>query len=440
MHKLIIIFVYLIFAQDSVFSATIIFDADEEIYFTAPSGTSYDLVTEHGSGGGDTVDDPTEVYVPIKVASGSQESHNVLLSDIPDIGDGTTITASQTFSFSVDIDLATGDDTPQYIYMAYYDSNEEDYTVFKILGEVSEDVESQFLSVDLSDLCTTTYDVKDCTDLAGENSSFEDDDLYYIFASSTSIALGDSSSDYPSTYSGGAFLQTNLSTRVYDGSDSSPTVTVSQTGIITGDESLYLTYDTSASFSDTKETLVFSFPSSQASSQTYSSAISASATLLSEEDEFAVNNDGAKIQVKNLTNNQLYNISVAFLDKYQFATNVTATEAGTPLEIAKFLNEQSCYLVSAGFGRPHYVLEYFRMIRDQYLLKTSLGRSFVNFYYGSAPKYAGVIYNNAFLSFIVRSASYVLYFFMNFFWAIAVSVVLLAYLYKFNLFNKMNNQ
>lgn len=443
MHKLLVIFLYLLFSQLSVFSATIIFDTAEKIVFNATGGTSYDLVTEHGSGGGNTESDPTEVYIPIKDLAGSQELHNVLGLDIPDINDGTATIAgtgtgpaiNQTFSFKLDIDFGSDDSTIQYVYMAYYDSDADEYEIFKVLGSYTGDADSTELSVDLIEIC----DIHDCTALAGGNSNEVEDELYYIFSTTTAISTG-TSDDYDTIYTGGAFLRTNMSTRVYDGSADSPTVTVSQGGIVTGDESLYINYSSSAIFSNHKEVLILTL-AAPGVAQTYSSAIGAgSANTISDENEFPVVDDGANLQIKDLANNQNYNIAIAFLDKYQFSTMVTATQSGTPLEIAAFLKEQSCYFVSAGFGRPHYVLEYFRMIRDQYLLKSSVGRTFVEFYYGSAPKYVGTIYNSPALSLVVRSASYCLYFIMNFFWIFTLTILSLLYFSKFYLFKNLKRQ
>ena len=175
------------------------------------------------------------------------------------------------------------------------------------------------------------------------------------------------------------------SNRVYNGTGGASTVTVSLESIITGDESLYLKYSSNEAFPDPKELVVFSNSSAIVAAANIQSFITGS-TLLSDENEFSIDDNGATFQLKDLANNTTYNLAIGFVDKYQFGSFVTATSVGTPLEIAEFLNEQSCYLVSAGFGRPHYVLEYFRMIRDDYLLQTRLGSLFVYFYYGTAPQ------------------------------------------------------
>ena len=124
------------------------------------------------------------------------------------------------------------------------------------------------------------------------------------------------------------------------------------------------------------------------------------------------------MSLKNLSNGTTYTLSTALVNKYQFSTKTSTTSSGEPLEIQALLESQACYLVSAGFQKEHYVLDYFRSIRDNYLLKFEPTKKLVDFYYATAPAYAPVIYKSPKLSLIVRSLSYGMYFFLKFFWYI----------------------
>jgi hypothetical protein len=127
--------------------------------------------------------------------------------------------------------------------------------------------------------------------------------------------------------------------------------------------------------------------------------------------------------VKNLINDSEYWIGVAFVNKWGFTTPVSETKSNTPEKIETFLEARECYLVSAGFKKDHYVLDYFREFRDRFLLKSEWGKRFVQFYYSSAPKHAQVIWQNEFLSQIVRLFSYLVYFLMRYFPPIALLIL-----------------
>ena len=109
-----------------------------------------------------------------------------------------------------------------------------------------------------------------------------------------------------------------------------------------------------------------------------------------------------------------YSFSFALVDKYYFRTEKSNTLSVTPEMIETFLKESSCFLASAGFGRDHYVLAYFRMIRDEILLKNSLGAAFVDSYYRHSPSLAYKILKSSSLSWAVRMISYGIYFLLNY--------------------------
>ncbi len=125
-------------------------------------------------------------------------------------------------------------------------------------------------------------------------------------------------------------------------------------------------------------------------------------------------NASGEIFIKNLTNDLDYNFAVGFMDKYQFVTGVSSSLHGRPENIEEFLNKNACFLLSAGFKKDHYVLKYFRNVRDEFLMKNHYGQQFVEWYYLTAPAYAHIIWHSEFLSFGVRMAGFTAYLFLNF--------------------------
>ncbi len=119
---------------------------------------------------------------------------------------------------------------------------------------------------------------------------------------------------------------------------------------------------------------------------------------------------GADVMMPDLDNGTIYHVTVGLVNKFQFVSKLAVSQAGTPEKILEVLKNQHCYLLTAGFKREHYVLNFFKKFRDTVLLKYSLGRKFIRWYYDSSPYVAMYIYYNDTLSFLVRTAAYVLYF------------------------------
>lgn len=160
--------------------------------------------------------------------------------------------------------------------------------------------------------------------------------------------------------------------------------------------------------------------------QSYADAVAAGGVINSKGNEVVVPGD---LFVKNLTNYQEYWVGVAFVNKWYFATLVSETKNEMPERIEAFLEAKQCYLISAGFKKDHYVLDFYRSIRDQILMKSSWGKRFVEFYYNTAPKYAQIIWHNEILSKFVRVFAYLGYFLMRYFPAMAL-VILLGFIIR----------
>ncbi len=136
------------------------------------------------------------------------------------------------------------------------------------------------------------------------------------------------------------------------------------------------------------------------------------------------------VNLNQLTNGQTYNISMSLQNKFKVFSAPSNVWSETPESIETFLKKNACYLISAGFKREHPVLNFFREIRDHYLLQSRFGRFFVNWYYATAPNYATYIANSWVLSFLVVCLSTLFYLCWNFWYLLLIpvaSVTILAY-------------
>ncbi|MFZ9001147.1 MAG: CFI-box-CTERM domain-containing protein [Bacteriovoracaceae bacterium] len=154
--------------------------------------------------------------------------------------------------------------------------------------------------------------------------------------------------------------------------------------------------------------------------------------------------NGAKesdeIVVKGLENDVAVNISVGFVNRWNFVTKLSPSLTQTPESIEVFLEKQSCYLFSAGFQEEHFILDYFRNFRDRVLLKTELGERFVEFYYATAPEYAPYIYKSNTLSFIMRVLAYGIYWIMQYFWIILFFIFALLLMKIKKLYSRLESK
>ena len=124
---------------------------------------------------------------------------------------------------------------------------------------------------------------------------------------------------------------------------------------------------------------------------------------------------GGDANVKNLTNGHCYAIRLLYVDKFGFASRMSQSLVESPQEILSLLQKDQCYLLTAGFGRRHFVIDFFRNFRDRVLLSFSLGKALVSVYYATAPAYAPLILKSPMLAYSVRGVAYLLYGILRYF-------------------------
>lgn len=333
----------------------------------------------------------------------------------------------------VTIDTGSGyDEKPRLHFYVSHDQADHDY-----LGIAVKKSDSDWQTVNIFNTSSasrsapdanTVYDLiveyeKLCDELetctiatSGDDADEGEEEIeIYIFSSDNAIpsSFDNPDEDYPD----GIYFNLNFS-NVYPCNINGTGCTSSEErptnpGITKGDLFVGLTYDGSnlidAFDEETNSELIVATSSAtivDADDKTIQEIISEGYTFRYRED---LEELADTVKVPDLVNGVTYNFSYAFTNKYQFVSYFSNDQEGTPALVEVFLEKQQCYLISAGFKKEHYVLDFFREVRDQILLKNSWGRKFINFYYETAPQYARKIWNSPFMSSSIRFFSRLFY-------------------------------
>jgi len=135
------------------------------------------------------------------------------------------------------------------------------------------------------------------------------------------------------------------------------------------------------------------------------------------------------MSVKSLTNGTSYNLAFGLVNKYQFTTLLSNSLVATPETIEALLKKQACFLITAGFGREHYVLDYFRAFRDQVLVKHSATRGLVILYYYFGHRLAYKVLDHPHIATLIRAMAYFIYFVMTrFAWIASCFIIAFSFI------------
>jgi hypothetical protein len=410
MNKFVLVLITLLVGQNIWATKSLRLDDANDPDFILSSNELY----SETAGDGTIITSPFKVYIPINPGTqgtGNQTEYHLFGSSIPGI-------ANTALPIYLDLTSTISGETNMDVYLAFRDSSDTDFEVIKSYGytlSASTDFGSTSISFNINELCSTSsLDCSSLDDTTGDSYTSEDLVLYFFLATNGSLAVGSSFDPTDTSYNDGIYFEANLSNRIYTSSD----LTLALNSIDKGDSTLTLNYsgDTIADF---KEVAVYQGITTGSVAWSNSGG-----NKLSAEDEFPAETD-ASILVGNLSNDTSYTLAVSFIDKYLFASVISNSLSETPTLIDAFLEKEQCYLLSAGFQESHYVIDYFKMLRDNYLLHNYYGKIFVNFYYATAPNYTRMIYNSPILSQVVRLFGYLAYYVFQFWTLIAAPILFL---------------
>jgi hypothetical protein len=412
MHKLLTSL--LLFTQ--VFAVSVdMGDVNDPIsYGRTKSGSNFEIIVR-SSGDGKSKDAAFTVYMPVNNVHNQQTGryYTSITGLLPNAQNSEVVGGIQ---FILDVD--TNSETDQRLLFAVRKDSD---SIYKIVSKDITPTNNFFVS--MSDICTSGTDM-DCATLDDTSSTTpgsRDDivDAYFYAFLSDVKDVGEEIN--PDNYDGVHF-RIYFSTDILDYINSNTAMRSLE--VDRGDQTAYVDY---AGIIETT---------------TYMRGLAVydSGTLL---DTFETgSSESGTVEVRNLTNGTTYNIEAFFIDRFGYKSNssVGGTIAVKPTAIESLLEGKQCYLVTAGFQRDHYVLDYFRYLRDTYLLTNTVGKLFVNFYYATAPQYAHYIYESESLSATVRLVSYVTYFFIrNFYAVVAMMALLYAFVVRRRVVQKVTN-
>lgn len=345
------------------------------------------------------------IYVPIY----SGDSDNQLFYHSSDYGKlPSTNSSAATINIPLEIDNNIGD---RYLFMAVEDGSKyivvDQYNPSTPFNNTTSDYKFIYRPR-LTDLCGSANEF--CIGIAASDPAEKFlEKNYYLFLAETSY-IGDSSID-PATNTTGFHLNIKFSNKVYADDY------IKINSVVVGDKNLEVIYagpkvnflQDIYAFSQEKNS-----PVCENVARNHTNCIDPAAPLKLF-DKTAGGDISGRIRLYNLTNNVTYNISLGFIDKFGFMTNISNQAIEAPLEIEVYINESACFLLSAGFQREHFVLNSFRYFRDQWLVKVPWGASFIDFYYSTAPHYTPYIFHSPLLSGLVKTIAILIYFMMHLF-------------------------
>lgn len=367
-----------------------------------------------------------KVYVPLKNTGGGSDTTDFYLysrGGVPDILD--TSTTSYTINFPLVVTVGSSN---RYLYVAAYDTDAPQWEVVRMYPSTLVSLTNAALSFPVSPATICAQTATACTNLTVGSSTrtTKDIKLYFFLYSANSLAAG--AVIDPATYTEGIYITTSMSNVIQEAS-------VYQGNIASqrrGDSRVILSVANTA-VNLARNIRVLNLPTnSVAADLPVGDPALGAYTLLN--DSYPYTTEG-EITVRSLTNGQTYNLAYVVVDKYNFATPISDTETATPAQIEELIKENKCFLLTAGFGEDHPVIDYFRHFRDTVLKNHWTGQQVIKSYYEWGPKAALYLYDSELLRSIVRGIAHILYFAFTHIYLMLLSAVLVpgAYLILFTL-------
>lgn len=457
------IILFLIFVSQALFASitlesTTVFAMRNGIIGATPSSTPFEVVLDGGSG---TNDSPFDVYYPItsngtdadstgeinRSFTGVADPHD----NLPDIENYTAGgVGGLQIIFSVSPASSARPDIYAAISSGQTGTNASDFTVVNMSTGFDYDDRQTGGQVEVNGSANTAVTVK--IDLGAHCSANSDCDIptandaspvsreLIIFSSPTSTAFVEGDGITDDELSNSVFFNLKFAARepsvnaTINSNDADiPTLSVTR-----GDEQLRIQYSTGGAAINASEvqSVIACNLSVAAAAQSDYNQITNVAPLCTQLQriEEAVNKSADTVNYTGLTNGVPVDVTICVNNKWNFCSGFTPSVVGTPKALETFIDEQSCYLLSAGFKEDHYVLSFLRAFRDNVLKKSIIGIEIVNFYESTAPLYAMYIAKSTILSAIFRGIGFLAYFMLKFYVYILTFLGLILLFKGFNVF------
>lgn len=376
-------------------------DADYRFFAANLPADLQSMVIDQPSGLGSSEGSPMKAYIPVySPGSPDQRQYSIL----PNSNALVTATGGQLaghFRFEVRASSNTFDENSR-LYMAVREQGEyllapHPVTSPSLLSpnQIEQRVDVRFSMDDICEVATRA-----CSDFLGDSSGNRQRDLnLYFFLYDGNLSIEDSIST--STYQEGLYYRLSLSDRV-------PANSLRIDSLTRGDGRFIIEFSGGENISRMSTgleyaMLVFDYaPGSSTGGveRRIGEAISQGGRILLLDEEFL--NKSGRYTIRPLVNGVTYDVSLALVNKYQFASQLSLSKSGIPEDIQVLLDGQSCFLLTAGFGGSHPIINDFRFFRDTYLKFFSRGEGFVKAYYHIAPHFSSFILRSEFISSYIR--------------------------------------
>lgn len=411
MKKLFILLFLAIWSAQIFADDTVRLHPDIDLVVNASTNISFPLNSvESSAGATPTEAAPAEIFVPM---NGSSTQANYFTVK----GVTTLFSAIGSESINFPLYLTVGA-TRKYLYVAVKGTT-GNYKIAQkhadsYLNQTNIDV---IFPVTSQAICTQATD---CSEFASTSSTEKAYFAYFFLSDQAALSVGDDLATPETSYPGGIYFKVNMSNRIYTDSQVLPTITE----VRAGDRRLVVNYTSTTSILKPKAVRVLLRPASivVVTPSPIQSYYTGEPTAALYPTEFAYAYEG-QLTVNDLTNGEEQFLSVLFEDQYKFGTVLSLEDSATPQEIQQLLEKNACFLLTAGFGEDHYIIDYFRNFRDNILASSYLGRGFIHVYYELAPKYALIIYQHEGIRAVIRGFAYTLYFIFNFYYIIVAAFI-----------------
>jgi hypothetical protein len=415
--KVMLTFVcFLLMASGFAEAATVRYwfsDPNRELDILATrTGSAYnDLFTISPSDAGSSSSAPAKVY--LGVSNGDNGNLQRLSTSVTNPTELPSCSSAAFTGFlRIRLLLTNNDGANRYLYVAAQNTGSTyDLISTKVLTVPTGVTAGEYVvDVSLAGLCSPTTNF-DCTNFSNTDNEQKNIMLGLFVSDDGGLSAGQDVT-LDSSATAGVYLQLFLSNRI----QTAPTINMTE--LRKGDKQLTAVFS-GTSINDHYRTMAFVHATGSVGSQEFGNATASSLI-----DLLTTNREG-EVKVKGLENETPYTISIYFEDRYQLTTYLSNERTETPIDIETLLEKQACYLLTAGFGGAHPIIEFYRLMRDHFLAHSSLGRGFIGFYYSTAPRLSHYVGESPKLSSIVRTLATIGFVLLRYGWILLAGLVLL---------------